>query len=92
MQCWWLFGFGKDYMYISTFIRILTNWFSCLLIDCAMDNNQLTDMLQAIFECNKNRNQAIRLYSHRFPNREVPEPLTSLLFSTARLFFFQIHV
>jgi hypothetical protein len=57
-----------------------------------MDNNQLTDMLQVIFECNKNRNQAIRLYSNRFPNREVPEPLTLLLFSTARLFFFQIHV
>lgn len=39
-----------------------------------MDNNQLTDMLQVYFECNKNRGQAVRLYSDRFPNREVPEP------------------
>jgi hypothetical protein len=56
-----------------------------------MDNNQLTDMLQVFSECNKNRNQATRLYPNRFPNREVPEPLTLLLFSMARLFFFQIH-
>jgi hypothetical protein len=54
-----------------TFIRILTNWFCCLLIDCAMDNNQLNDLLQVFFECNKNRNQGIRLYPNRFPNREV---------------------
>jgi hypothetical protein len=40
-----------------TFIRILTNWFCCLLIDCAIDHNQLTDMLQVFFEYNKNRNQ-----------------------------------
>jgi hypothetical protein len=73
-----------------TFIRILINWFCCLLIDCVMGNNQLTDVLQVFSECNKNRNQAIRLYPNRFPNREVPEPLTLLLFSTAR-FFFQIH-
>jgi hypothetical protein len=30
----------------------------------------------------------MRLYPNRFPNREVPEPLTLLLFSTARLSFF----
>jgi hypothetical protein len=45
----------------STFMPILTNWFYCLLTDYPVDNNQLTDMLQVFFECNKNRNQAIRL-------------------------------
>jgi hypothetical protein len=74
-----------------TFIRILTNWFCCLLINCVMDNNQLTDMLQVFSECNKNRNQATRLYPNRFPNREVPEPLALLLSSTARLIPLQIH-
>lgn len=39
-----------------------------------MDNNELTDMLQVYYECNKNRRQAVRLYSDRFPNREVPQP------------------
>lgn len=41
-----------------------------------MDNNQLTDMLQVYFECNKNRRRAMRLYRNRFPNREVLEPRT----------------
>lgn len=39
-----------------------------------MDNNQLTDMLQVYFECNKNSGQAVRVYSNRFPDREIPEP------------------
>ncbi|KAL1493621.1 hypothetical protein ABEB36_009321 [Hypothenemus hampei] len=39
-----------------------------------MDNNQLTDMIQVYFECNKNRGAAVRLYRERFPDREVPEP------------------
>lgn len=38
-----------------------------------MNNNELTDMLQVFFECNKNRLQAVRRYSARFPDREVPD-------------------
>jgi hypothetical protein len=66
-----------------TFIRILTNWFCCLLIDCAIDNNQLTDMLQVFFECNKNRNQAIRQGSSR--------TFAIVIVFHGALDFFQIH-
>ncbi|KAI4458098.1 hypothetical protein MML48_7g00004136 [Holotrichia oblita] len=38
-----------------------------------MDNNELTDMLQVFFECNKNRLEAVRRYSVRFPDREIPD-------------------
>lgn len=38
-----------------------------------MNFNQLTDMLQVYFECNKNSNQALRIYIERFPDRDVPE-------------------
>lgn len=38
-----------------------------------MDFNQLTDMLQVYFECNKNCNQALRVYMLRFPEREAPK-------------------
>lgn len=39
-----------------------------------MDNNQLTDMIEVYFASNKNRGAAVRLYSERFPHREVPDP------------------
>jgi hypothetical protein len=42
-----------------------------------MNNNNyfyLTDMFEIYVECNKNRNQSVRRYSDRFPNREVPDP------------------
>ncbi|KAI4460852.1 selenoprotein f [Holotrichia oblita] len=38
-----------------------------------MDNNELTDMLQVFFECNKNRLEAVRRCSVRFPDREIPD-------------------
>lgn len=37
-----------------------------------MNFNELTDMLQVYFECNKNSNQALRLYRERFPERDIP--------------------
>jgi hypothetical protein len=33
---------------------------------------EMTDMLQAYFECEKSAQAAIRLYHQRFPNRAVP--------------------
>jgi hypothetical protein len=33
---------------------------------------EMTNMLQAYFECDKNTQAAIRLYHQRFPNRTVP--------------------
>lgn len=38
-----------------------------------MNFNQLTDMLQVYFECNKNSNRALQVYMERFPDRDVPE-------------------
>lgn len=38
-----------------------------------MNFNELTDMLQVYFECNKNSSQALRIYMVRFPERVVPE-------------------
>ncbi|KAI4468181.1 lymphoid-specific helicase [Holotrichia oblita] len=38
-----------------------------------MDNNELRDMLQVFFECNKNRLEAVRRYGVRFPDREIPD-------------------
>jgi hypothetical protein len=48
------------------FIRILTNWFCCLLIYAMCFSNVIKI---AIKRC---------LYCNRFPNREVPKPLTLL--------------
>jgi hypothetical protein len=74
-----------------TFIRILTNWFCCLLIDYAMDNNQLTDMLQVFFECNKNCIQGIRLYPNRFPNTRLSTNNFNLEMLALPFFFFKLR-
>ncbi|KAL1489397.1 hypothetical protein ABEB36_014299 [Hypothenemus hampei] len=37
-----------------------------------MNNNEFTDMLEAYFQSNKNSVETVRVYSARFPDREVP--------------------